>query len=167
MTRIIIQVRRSPGRIKSLAAAVLPCLILATGCTSLLVGAQPVVSTESWEMTLVKLVDGPDQYWTAGGYRRPRQGNRYVWATVRLRNTLKTPLVIRLDRVYLHAGAARRRPCVIDADCFITVQANPAPRLGPGETITRRLAYMLPPAVEPERLACEKGVIEIPAPAGR
>ncbi len=154
-------------RVRNLAAAVTLCLFLSAGCSAPIVRAPLAVSTEGWEMTLVKLAAGPDQYWTAGGYLRPRQGKRYVWATVRLGNSLKTPLVIRLDRVYLYACGARKRPCIIDAGCFITVRASPAPRLAPGETITRRLAYMLPRGAEPERLAYETGVIVIPAPAGR
>lgn len=150
-----------------LAAAVPLCLILAAGCSATYVREPLAVSTEAWEMTLVKLVAGPDQYWTAGGYRRPGEGKRYVWATMRLRNGLKTSLVIRLDRIFINAGGTRRRPCIIDADCFITVQANPAPKLGPGESITRRLVYMLPRGVEPERLTCETGAIVIPARARR
>lgn len=154
-------------RLRYLAVPVSLCLVLASGCSTLLVRAPCAVSTEMWEMTLVKLAAGPDQYWTAGGYRRPGKGRRYLWATVRLRNALKTPLVIRLDRIRIHAGGARKRPCLIDADCFITVQANPAPRLGPGETVTRRLAYMVPRGAQPERLTYETGAIVVPARVGR
>lgn len=142
-------------------------LMVVSGCSTSIIRGPLSASNDHWDMELVKLAAGPDQYWTAGGYRRPQEGKRYVWATVRLRNALKTPLVIRLDRIYLYAAGARKRPCVVDAGCFITVTANRAPKLGAGETITRRLAYMLPRGAKPERMVLENGVIVIPAPAGR
>ena len=125
------------------------------------------VSTGRWEMRLLNLTAGPDQYMTAGGTMRPREGRRYVWATVSLRNVLKTHQVFRLDRVYVYYGETRKKPCIIDMGSFITVRADPAPKLRPGETVCRALAYMLPHGVTPDRLAYEDGAIVISAAGGR
>jgi hypothetical protein len=146
------------------AAPAALCLLLAAGCSTPLIRDGLSVSTDRWDMKLVKLIAGPDQYMTAGGFRRPQDGRRYVWATVMLRNTLKTSQVIRLDRVNLFCGEVRKKPCIIDMGSFVSLRANPAPKLRPGETITRRIAYQLSRGLTPGRLAYENGGIVIPAP---
>ena len=155
------------GRLTFHAAPAALCLLLAAGCSSSQVRESLSVSTGRWDMQLVQLTAGPDQYMTAGGFRRPRDGRRYVWATVRLRNTLKTSQVIRLDRVYVLCGEARKKPCIIDMGSFVSLRANPAPKLRPGEAITRRIAYQLSRGQTPGRLAYENGEIVIPAPGTR
>jgi hypothetical protein len=152
MTKIIMHVRRSMDRMRFRAAPAALCLFLAAGCSAPLVRSSLSVSTDRWDMNLVKLTAGPDQYMTAGGFQCPRDGRRYVWATVWLRNTLKTSQVFRLDRVYLLCGEARKKPCIIDMGSFVSLRANPAPKLRPGETITRRIAYLLSRGLTPGRL---------------
>ena len=147
------------------AVAIL-CLLV-SGCATPLARGELSVSTERWEMKLLNLTAGPDQYMTAGGTMRPREGRRYVWATIRLRNVLKTHQVFRLDRVYVYYGETRKKPCIIDMGSFISLRADPAPKLRPGETVCRTLAYMLPCGVTPGRLAYENGAIVIPAAGGR
>jgi hypothetical protein len=150
-------------RIVAVLVAPCLCLVLASGCATSLVRDGLSVSTGRWEMKLLKLTAGPGQYMTAAGMMRPPEGRRYVWATVSLRNDLKTPQVIRLDRVYLWYGGTRKKPCIIDMGAFVTVRADPAPKLRAGETIRRAMAYLLPAGVTPGKLVYENGAIVIPA----
>jgi hypothetical protein len=149
-------------RVRCYALIAALSLLLASACSTPLITTPLSVSKDRWDLSLLKLAAGPDQYRTAGGCWRPREGERYVWATVRLRNTLKTPQVFRLDRLLIRYGGVRKRPAVIDMDCFISMKANPAPKLAPGETIHRRIAYRLPRGVTPERLTYENEEIVIP-----
>jgi hypothetical protein len=145
------------------------CLIIAAGCATPLArgGGSLSASNDRWEMKLVKMTAGPDQYITAAGVWRPRDGRRYVWATVKLRNTLKTPQVFRLDRIWIHHGDKRKKPCIIDMNTFISLRADHAPKLCPGETVTRRLGYMMSRGETPDRVTYEDREIVVAGPKGR
>ena len=138
-------------------------ILCVSGCATSLVRGGLSMSSDRWDVSLVKLAAGPDQYLTAGGVKVPRNGRRYVWGTVRIRNALKTDQVFRLDRFYLHHGKKRIKPCVIDMNAFVSMRAPAAPKLRPGETVTRRMAYAMPPGNLPERLTYENWEIIIPA----
>jgi hypothetical protein len=144
------------------------CIILATvfmvysGCSKPLIKEPVAVSNGRWQMTLEGLTLGPDQYNTAGGYWEPRKGRRFVWATVRILNILKTEQVVLLEKIMLTAGGKQVKPFILDMNSPVTMRANPEPRLAPGETISRRLIYIIPEGVAPEKIIYEKTEIGFP-----
>jgi hypothetical protein len=144
------------------------CIILVTifmlysGCSKSLIREPVAVSSGRWQMTLEGLTLGPDQYNTAGGYWEPRKGKRFIWATVRIRNIMKTDQVVLLDKILLTAGGKQVKPFILDMNSPVTMRANPEPRLAPGETISRRLIYIIPESVAPEKIIYEKTEIGFP-----
>jgi hypothetical protein len=136
--------------------------LLYTGCSKALIKAPLSASNDRWQMTLEALTLGPDQYNTAGGFWEPRKGRRFIWATIRIRNGLKTDQCILLNRIMLAAGGKQAKPFILDMNSAVTMRANPAPKLAPGETVSRRLVYILPDGVAPEKIIYEKTVIEVP-----
>jgi hypothetical protein len=142
-------------------------VILFAGCSKDLIRYPLVASKDRWDMTLVMLTLGPDQYNTAGGYWEPRQGKRFVWATVILRNKLKTDQQFDLDRIFLSVGLKQIKPFILDMDSAVSMRANPAPKLKPDETISRKLIYIVPQGAEPERVVYENVDIVVPAMKAR
>ncbi len=134
----------------------LPVYFLFAGCSTALIKGPLSVSNDRWQMTLEALNLGPDQYNTAGGYWEPRKGRRFVWATLRIRNSLRTEQTFLLERIMLTAGGKQVRPFIIDMNIPATVRANPEPRLAPGETVSRRLIYIVPDGSVPDRITYEK-----------
>jgi hypothetical protein len=137
-------------------------LVLFAGCSRDLVKAPLIASRDRWDMTLAALTLGPDRYSTAGGYWEPRQGKRFAWATIILRNKLKTDQQFNLDKIFLSAGGKRIKPFVLDMDSAVAMRANPEPRLKPDESISRRLIYIVPRDVYPENVIYENVAIVIP-----
>jgi hypothetical protein len=145
-----------PGRYIFLFAV----FLIYTGCSKALIKAPLPASNDRWQMTLEALTLGPDQYNTAGGFWEPRKGKRFIWATIRIRNGLRTDQCILLDRIMLAAGGKQVKPFILDMNSAVTMRANPAPKLAPGETVSRRLIYIVPDGVAPEKIIYEKTVIE-------
>lgn len=137
-------------------------LLVAAGCSRALIKDPLAVSNDRWHITLEKLASGPDQYNTAGGYWEPKKGKRFIWATIRIRNDLKTDQQFLLDRIMLSAGEKQVKPFIIDMNSAVTVRANPAPRLKAGESVTRRLIYVVPKGIIPEKITYEKKEMVIP-----
>jgi hypothetical protein len=138
-------------------------IIIFTGCSKDLIKTPLIASRDRWDLTLVTLTMGPDQYNMAGGYWEPRQGKHFVWATVVLRNKLKTDLQFNLDRVFLSVGLKQIKPFILDMDSAVSMRANPAPKLEPNETISRKLIYIVPRDAVPEKIVYENVEIVIPA----
>jgi hypothetical protein len=136
--------------------------VLFAGCSQALVRVPISVSTDRWNITVTGITRGPDQYNTAGGYWEPRPGKRFIWATMRIRNRLKTDQQFNLDRIVLRAGGKDLRPFIIDMDAAVSLRANPAPRLKPDETITRKLIYIVLRNTIPEKLLYENRDFLIP-----
>lgn len=141
---------------------ILVTITLFAGCSRALIKAPLVISIDRWHITLEKLASGPDQYNTAGGYWEPKKGKRFIWATIRIRNDLKTDQQFLLDRIMLSAGERQVKPLIMDMNSAVTMRANPAPRLKAGETITRRLIYIVPKGIIPEKITYEKKELIIP-----
>jgi hypothetical protein len=142
-------------------------VILFTGCSKDLIKDPLVVSRDRWDMTLAMLTLGPDQYNTAGGYWEPRQGKKFIWATILLRNKLKTDQQFNLDRVFLSVDRKQIKPFILDMDTAVTLRANPVPKLKPDETISRKLIYIVPREAVPEKIVYENVDIVIPAMKAR
>jgi len=137
-------------------------LILIAGCSRDLIKAPLLASRDRWDMTLVALTLGPDQYNMAGGYWEPRQGKRFAWAKIILRNKLKTDQQFNLERIFLSAGGKKIKPFILDMDSPIAVRANPGPRLKPDESISRKLIYIVPRDARPDSIIYENADIVIP-----
>ncbi|HOT46143.1 MAG TPA: hypothetical protein PLM53_20480 [Spirochaetota bacterium] len=140
---------------------ILICFLCA-GCSTALIKEPLAISNSRWQMTLEALRLGPDQYNNAGGYREPRKGRRFLWATLRIRNSLKTEQVFLLNRIMLTTGVKQVKPFIIDMNIPATVRANPEPRLASGETVSRRLIYIVPDGAVPEKITYEKTEIVVP-----
>jgi hypothetical protein len=145
----------------------IPCLafvisFIIAGCSTKLIQAPLTVSGEWYDITLLALTLGPDQYNTADGYWEPKPGRRFAWATVRISNRLKTKQKFRLDRVLLLAGSGKLRPFIIDMGAPVSLRANPEPELAPGETISRKLMYTVPKGVKLDKVIYERAEMVIP-----
>ncbi len=130
-------------------------MIFSTGCATSLITAPVDLSDGQLELVLQSLTAGPDQYNTAGGYWRPREGTRFLWATFMIRNNQNTPRMVHLKALHLLSGGRRVRPFIIDMGSAVTMRANPDPRLGPGESLTRRIVFRIPVGEVPEKIAYE------------
>ncbi|MBN2160686.1 MAG: hypothetical protein JW807_14955 [Spirochaetes bacterium] len=133
-----------------------------SGCSVSLIREPACLSKERWDLTIVALTLGPDQYATPGDCRVPPDGRGYVWATVTIRNRLKTDQVFSLDRILLRAGGKKIKPYIIDMDIPVTIRANPSPRLRPGETVSRKLIYAVPRGLPAEKMVYENTDLIIP-----
>ncbi len=136
--------------------------MLYAGCSKALIRSPQAVSNDRWSITLEALTHGPDQYNTAGGYWEPRKGKHFIWATIQIRNSLKTDQQFLLERILLIAGGKQVKPFILDMNSMVTMRANPEPRLSPGETVSRRLIYIIPDGVDPEKMTYEKTEIGFP-----
>ncbi len=142
--------------------SILAAMMFFAGWSRALIKAPIMLSNDRWHISLEKLTVGPDQYNTAGGYWEPKKGKRFIWATIRVRNDLKTDQQLLLDRIMLSAGEKRVKPFIMDMNSAVTMRANPAPRLKAGETITRGLIYIVPKGIIPEKITYEKKELIIP-----
>jgi hypothetical protein len=137
-------------------------LVLFSGCSRDLIKTPLVASRDRWDMTLVALTLGPDQYNMAGGYWEPRQGKHFAWAKILLRNKLKTDQQFNLERIFLSIGGKQIKPFILDMDSAVAMRANPEPRLKPNEFISRKLIYIVPRDTNPEKIVYENADIVIP-----
>ena len=137
-------------------------VILLAGCSKALIKEPIAASRDRWDMTLVALTLGPDQYNTAGGYWEPRQGKHFAWAKIMLRNKLKTDQQFNLERILLYIGGKQIKPFILDMDSMVAMRANPAPKLKPNETISRKLIYIVPCEAYPDKIIYENVDIVIP-----
>ncbi|OHD63692.1 MAG: hypothetical protein A2176_05555 [Spirochaetes bacterium RBG_13_51_14] len=151
---------RIDDRLQSLISVLF--LFLLSSCSKELIRSPVTASEYRWDLTLSKLTLGPDQYNTADGYWRPREGKKFLWATVIIHNSLKTDQQFYLDRINVASGKKLLKPFIIDMDSIVAIKANPAPILKPGETVSRKLIYILPRGVLPEKLVYENVDINIP-----
>jgi hypothetical protein len=116
-----------------------------------------------FDVTLQALTKGPDQYNTAGGYWTPREGTRFIWATVVIRNVGSAAKSIRLNDIRLVAGGRTIRPFILDMASAVTMRANPEPSIKTGESITRRIIYVVPVSDSIDKVLLEgRGSITIP-----
>lgn len=153
------------GRPPSLACvpAALLAFCLLAGCAKALITTPIAVPGGDFDVTLRALTKGPGQYNTAGGYWTPRRGTGFIWATVVIRNGGSAAKSLRLNDVRLVAGGRTIRPFILDMASAVTMRANPEPSLEPGESITRRLVYVVPDADPVEKfLLPGKGEVLIP-----
>ena len=156
---------RGAGMKSKMFRYMLHCIMIAllfTGCSKELIKAPLAASRDRWDMTLAGLTLGPDLFNTAGGYWEPRQGRHFAWATIRFRNKLKTDQQFNLDRVFLSAGGKQIKPFILDMGSAVAIRANPAPRLKPNEVISRKLIYIVPRDVCPDRITYENVDIAVP-----
>jgi hypothetical protein len=144
------------------AASWMLLAIMLTGCSRALIRVPITASTDRWDITVAGITLGPDQYNTAGGYWEPRPGKKFIWVTMRVRNRLKTDQQFNLDRIFLRAGGKQLSPFIIDMGAVVTLRANPAPKLKPDETITRKLIYIVKRNEMPEKLLYENRDFVIP-----
>lgn len=138
-------------------------ILLFAACSKPMIRRPLAVVNERWSFTLVALAAGPDHYNTAGGFWGAREGKRFVWATLKIHNSLKTEQQFFLNGIYLSAGGKQLRPFIIDMNSVVTMRANPQPKLAPSETVTRKLIYRVPRGIFPERIVYEKSGLAIPA----
>lgn len=145
------------------AACALCLLISAGGCSTALITGPVIVSKGDLTITLTRLTRGPNQYNTAGGFWEPKRGREFLWGTFVIVNRGKSERIVTLDRIILHAGSKQVKPFIIDMDAAVTMKANDQPRLASGETISRKIIYVIPESAVPEKVAYEKDLIPIPA----
>ncbi len=133
------------------------------GCAKALITTPITMPGGDFDVTLRALTQGPDQYNTAGGYWTPRRGTGFTWATVVIRNRGVATKSLRLNDIRLVAGGRTIRPFILDMASAVTMRANPEPFLEPGESITRRLGYVVPEVDPVEKiLLLGKGEVLIP-----
>ena len=152
-----------PYRRFAVACAV-SLVIAATACTTALITGPIVMRKADLSITLTRLAKGPNQYNTAGGYWQPKPRRKFLWATFAIRNGGKAEQVVRLEHFILHIGSKQVKPFIIDMDSAVTVKANPEPRLAAGESVSRKIIYVILDSETPEKLSYEKDVIPIPPP---
>jgi hypothetical protein len=118
---------------------------------------------KGWHLVLEKVTDGPNSYARGDNVHFvPPSGSRFLWFTIRLRNTENTSRSFNYDRCDLDDGANARLPAIIDKDAFINITAAEEEELDPGEELTRKLAFAYPDDKFPTRLACGELVIALP-----
>ena len=137
-------------------------VISALGCAEILIKGPITLSDNKFEITLIKLAVGPDQYDTAGRHWEPKNGKRLVWATVAVRNRQEAGRRFYFERIMLVAGKKEIMPFIVDLDSAVTVRADPEPVIAPDETISRRLIFIVRDVSELEKLTYGKKEINIP-----
>lgn len=133
-------------------------VILVFSCSTPLIREPRAAMNEWWEMRLVSLTLGPDQYNTPAGYWRPRAGRRFVWARVVVTNRLKTKQKFEFGRLKIRVGNDGFKPLIVDMAAPVSVRANTAPLLEAGEAIERIVIYSVPDGARPERIYFESDV---------
>ena len=123
--------------------------------------SQVTLSNNKHDITLISITIGPDQYNTAGGHWEPKEGKRFVWATISIYNRLKSEQRFFLDSIRLVADKKEIKPLLIDMDSTITMRAEKEPVMAPNETISRRLIYAVPESAVLEKILYGKEEIFI------
>jgi len=136
-------------------------ILLLLGCSKILMKNQVTLSNNKHDITLINITIGPDQYNTAGGHWEPKNGKRFVWATIAINNRLKTEQRFFLDSIRLVADKKEIKPLIIDMDSTITMRAEKEPAMAPNETISRRLIYAVPESAVLEKILYGKEEIVI------
>jgi hypothetical protein len=137
-------------------------VLLALGCAEILIKGPVTLSDNKFEVTLLKLAVGPDQYDTADRHWEPKNGNRLVWATVAVRNRRDAGQRFYFKRIMLVAGKREIMPFIVDLDSAVTMRADLEPVIAPDETISRRLIFIVKNVSELEKLTYGKKEINIP-----
>src|SRR5208337_2608610 len=79
-------------------------ILIAIGCAEILIKGPLRLADNKFEVTLLKLAVGPDQYDTAGRHWEPKNGKRLVWATVAVRNRQEAGQRFYFERIMLVAS---------------------------------------------------------------
>lgn len=117
---------------------------------------------DSWDLSLRKLTDGPNQY-SAGNIRHiPAAGERFIWAHVTLHNNQPVARKFNFDRCDLDSGDVAIVPALIDMDAAINWDADREPEMAANETVTRLLIFSYPRERSPTRLSCAPMVFPLP-----
>ena len=135
-----------------------------SGCAHVVMDKPISRAGDSWELTLRKLTDGPNQFnENPNSMIVPGRNHRFIWAHITLHNTQRVARKFNFDRCDLDDGQKLIVPAAIDIDsAFITGAVNREPELAPDETITRRLIFPYPEDRSPTRLTCLPMVFALP-----
>jgi hypothetical protein len=137
--------------------------LAATGCASTLMNQPVERAAKGWRLVLEQVKDGPNSYARGDNVHFvPPDGARFLWFTIRLRNTESAARTFNYDRCDLDSGSDAILPALIDKNAFINIMADKEEELAPGEELSRRIAFAYPDDKLPSRLACGELVVELP-----
>jgi hypothetical protein len=133
------------------------------GCGHTIIDKPVHQAGDSWELTMRKLVSGPNQCSpTPRSTAVPGADRRFIFVHITLHNTQRVARKFNFDRCDLDDGQQRVVPSYVDIDAFITGATNREPELAADETITRQLIFSYPEKRSPTRLNCVPMVIPLP-----
>lgn len=143
-------------------APALLLLSLTAACSTTLVNQRIEQRGGGWTITLLKLTDGPDTYSYQNFRYEPGDDEKFLRATIEVRNDANVPRAFNYDRCDLDAGHQRLLPSLVDRDWVLNALADDVEDYDPGETKTRVLIFSYPEDQLPTRLACGEAVIALP-----
>ena len=94
----------------------------------------------------------------------PGAGQRFLYVALAIRNLSTESRTFDLNAVRLGGDEVEATPSVFDMNWSISWEANPYPKLDPGEEITRKLIFAFPEHLDPDRLSVIGLVLAFPDP---
>jgi hypothetical protein len=119
---------------------------------------------DAWSMAVDVVRDGPDGFTTGGfgaTYYTPKDGERFFWVRVTLRNDAATPRPFNFDRCDLDLADQGIVPAIV-ATAPMVFKADQVETLRAGDSIDRWLIFAYPRNASPTRLACAPMVVRLP-----
>jgi hypothetical protein len=135
-----------------------------SACTSVLVGTPISKKSETWDITLGHVKQGPDEY--VGDITTVVAGpdEDLIWTILTVKNVGNSPQMFSYESCMLEAGELSRRPLVVDRnEPEIKTAADRVEGFNPGQQRTRELVYSFPEKLRPAHMKCDTIVFPIPA----
>jgi hypothetical protein len=135
-----------------------------SGCSRTIINHPINRVGDGWTLVIREVTDGPNSVDEGNIILEPKDGERFIWVILTLRNDEPRPRTFNFDRCDLDMGTKTVVPSTVTHDMLIgyASEMNRAPELEPEESIDRRLVFVYPQAQSPTRLRCEP--MEIPLP---
>lgn len=136
------------------ALAGLLCLSL-SGCGTII--AKNIKATsESWDVKIIKIKDGPNSVNAPFVYLFPKRGYRFIWLTVEIKNNEGAGQVIDLKEIMLIYDQTIMPPFYFLFDVWLYVPSSSEITINPGKSIRRRMLYSIPIGKRPQLVRVPK-----------
>jgi hypothetical protein len=131
-----------------------------SACSSVLMNAPVSKNAEGWVVTLSQAKEGPDEYVGEAAGVTPREGEKFIWTLVTVKNEGSQEQTFSYEACVLEGKGESRQPLIIDRNAEVNAAADGSEPFAPGQERTRKLIYKYPKDQRPTRMKC--GTIMLP-----
>ena len=135
-----------------------------SACSSVLMNTPVSKNADGWVVTLSQVKEGPDEYVGEAAGVTPREGEKFIWTLVTVKNEGGQEQTFSYDACLLSGKSEARQPLIIDRNAEVNSAADGSEPFTPGQERTRKLIYKYPKDQRPTRMKCGEIVLPIPGP---